>query len=98
MSITQKEVEHIAELARIELSAEEKKHFETELSGILAFVEKLNEADTSGVEPINGGTMLMNIMRLDSEEEAVLEGKSAHLMDAVPEKRDNFARVKSVFE
>ncbi|MDP3779296.1 MAG: Asp-tRNA(Asn)/Glu-tRNA(Gln) amidotransferase subunit GatC [bacterium] len=98
MSITQKDVEHIANLARIELNAEEKKTFETELSGILLFAEKLNELDTDGVEPVNGGTVLKNIMREDAQISLDLEGKSAELVDAAPAKKEGMIAVKSVFE
>ena len=97
MSITQQDVEHIANLARIELTAEEKKMFETELSGILSFVETLNELDTSNVEPVNGGTMLEDVMRDDEQSDVYMEGMSARLVEAAPEKKDNFIKVKSVF-
>ena len=97
MSITQQDVEHIAHLARIELTAEEKKMFETELSGILSFVETLNELDTSNVEPVNGGTMLEDVMRDDEQSDVYMEGMSARLVEAAPEKKDNFIKVKSVF-
>lgn len=97
MSITQEQVEHIANLARITLSAEEKKMFETELSAILLFVEKLNELNTDEAEPVNGGTLLEDVMRPDSQEDAYMEKKSALLMEAVAEKRGNLIQVKSVF-
>ena len=98
MSITQQDVEHIANLARIELTAEEKKMFEAELSGILAFVETLNELDTGNVEPVTGGTLLRNVMREDEQTDDYMEGMSARLTEAAPEKKDGFVKVKSVFE
>lgn len=49
--LTKKEVEHVAKLARLGLSSDEKKKFEKELSDILDFVEKLNEVKTDKVEP-----------------------------------------------
>ena len=97
MSITQQDVEHIANLARIELNAEEKKMFEAELSGILAFVETLNELDTGNVEPVTGGTLLRNVMREDEQTDDYMEGMSARLIEAAPEKKDGFVKVKSVF-
>ena len=97
MSITPEQVEHIARLARIELSREEKKHIETELSGILSFVEKLNELNTDEVDPVNGGTFLENVMRQDSQEDVYMEKKSALLMEAAAETRGGLIKVKSVF-
>ena len=96
--ITQKDVEHIAHLARIELTDEEKQKFGHDLSAVLAFVGKLNEVDTEGVEPMTGGTMLENVMREDEQIDDVLEGKSALLLDAAPEKKEGWVKVKSVFE
>jgi len=98
MALSPEEVEHIAKLARIELSVEEKKMFETELSGILLFVETLNEIDTAGIEPVNGGTLLKNVMRPDEQVDAYMEKKSGQLIEAVPEKNGNLVKVKSVFE
>ena len=98
MSITQKDVEHIADLARIELNAEEKKMFEAELSGILTFVETLNQLDTSKVEPVTGGTMLNNVMRDDEQIDSYMEGSSAQLVEAAPDTNNGFIKVKSVFE
>lgn len=95
--ITRKDVEHIASLARIDLTDAEKSMFETELSAILAFVEKLNELNTDEVEPVNGGTLLENVMRTDEQEDAYMEKKSAQLIGAAPETERNLIKVKSVF-
>ena len=97
MSITQDDVEHIASLARIALNAQEKKMFETELSGILAFVETSNELDTGNVEPVTGGTLLHNVMRDDERIDAYREEASAQLVEAAPDTKDGFIKVKSVF-
>ena len=97
MSISSQDVEHIAHLARIELNAQEKKMFETELSGILSFVETLNELDTNNVEPVTGGTLLQNVMRDDEQIDMYMEGASVKLVEAALEKKNNFIKVKSVF-
>ena len=98
MSITLEQVEHIAHLARIALNAEEKKHFETELSGILSFVETLNELNTEGIEPVNGGTLLENVMREDEQTDGYMEKKSVQLVEAAGQTQRNLVKVKSVFE
>jgi|SRR3989338_10633647 len=98
MSITKKDVEHIAHLARIELTDAEKSKFETELSKILTFVEKLNEVDTTNVEPMTGGTFLNTVMREDQQIDASLEKNSAELLAAAPDKKDNWIKVPSVFK
>lgn len=97
MSITKKDVQHIAKLARIELTPEEEIKFEKELSAILGFVDKLNEVNTENVEPMTGGTMLENVMREDVQFDKDLQGKEAALLDAVPEKERGYVKVKAVF-
>ncbi|MFO8007795.1 MAG: Asp-tRNA(Asn)/Glu-tRNA(Gln) amidotransferase subunit GatC [Candidatus Brocadiia bacterium] len=52
MPITRHEAEHAAHLSRLELSEEELDRFAGQLDSILAYVEKLNELDTSDVEPM----------------------------------------------
>lgn len=53
MAVTVKDVEHIARLARLEFSEEEKEKFTHQLNQILAYVEQLNKLDTSKVEPLS---------------------------------------------
>lgn len=96
--ITQKDVEYIANLARIDLTDAEKSMFESELSGILLFVERLNELNTEGIKPVNGGILLEHVMREDEQTDAYMEKKSAILMEAATETKDNYVKVKSVFE
>ena len=52
MKITEKEVRYVAGLANLNLTEAEVAKFRADLDGILAHVEKLNEADTAGVEPM----------------------------------------------
>ena len=53
MPITKTDVEKIAELARLELTAEETESFAEQLSAIIGYIDKLNELDTTGVEPMS---------------------------------------------
>ena len=93
-----KEIEHIAHLARIELAESEKKRFREELSGILEFVDKLNKADIKNVEPLSGGTELLNAMREDEQMDKNLEEKQAAILKQVPERKERWVKVKAVFE
>jgi aspartyl-tRNA(Asn)/glutamyl-tRNA(Gln) amidotransferase subunit C len=52
MPVTIAEVEHIASLARLTFSDEEKEKLARELNEILKYMEKLNELDTTNVEPL----------------------------------------------
>lgn len=60
-----KEVEHIAQLARIYFSDAEKEKFSRQLDSILNYVAKLNELDTSKVEPMAHVLPLQNVLRED---------------------------------
>lgn len=52
MKITEKEVRYVAELANLNLSEAEVHEFQADLDEILGHVERLNEVDTAGVEPM----------------------------------------------
>ncbi len=52
MSITNEEVKKIAKLSRLSFSEEEYKNFQTQLSNIMAMINKISEADTENVEPL----------------------------------------------
>jgi aspartyl-tRNA(Asn)/glutamyl-tRNA(Gln) amidotransferase subunit C len=52
MKITEKDVAYVAELANLDLTAEERAQFGAQLDSILGYIEQLNELDTSDVEPM----------------------------------------------
>jgi aspartyl-tRNA(Asn)/glutamyl-tRNA(Gln) amidotransferase subunit C len=52
MKVTEKDVNYVADLANLELSAEERAGMVRDLNSILDYVERLNELDTSNVEPM----------------------------------------------
>ncbi|MDO8668678.1 MAG: Asp-tRNA(Asn)/Glu-tRNA(Gln) amidotransferase subunit GatC [Candidatus Buchananbacteria bacterium] len=70
MKLSKSEIEHIAKLARLNLSEDEAKLYSQQLSDILDYVEKLQAVDTSGVEETSQVTGLTNIMREDKIEES----------------------------
>lgn len=94
--INLKEVEHIANLSRLELAEKEKSNFARELSSILEYVGKLNEVDTEGVLPTANVFGLANVWR----EDEVLESgfSSTDLVKNAPEIKDGFFVVPGVFE
>jgi len=63
--ISREEVEHVAWLARIELSEEEKGLFTEQFNQILDFFEKIDEVDTEGVPPTYHVLDLLNVYRGD---------------------------------
>lgn len=65
MSLSRKDVEKIAGLARLELSEDEKILYQEQLSAILAYAERLNELDLQDVPPTASAVPLTNVMRED---------------------------------
>jgi aspartyl-tRNA(Asn)/glutamyl-tRNA(Gln) amidotransferase subunit C len=65
MALTIKEVEYVAQLARLQLNENEKQTFAEQLSSILEYVEKLNELPTDGVEPLAHILPVYNVFRAD---------------------------------
>jgi aspartyl-tRNA(Asn)/glutamyl-tRNA(Gln) amidotransferase subunit C len=55
MPITEADIAKVAQLAHLELADEELKTFGTQIAEIVAYVEQLNELDTTNVEPAIGG-------------------------------------------
>jgi aspartyl-tRNA(Asn)/glutamyl-tRNA(Gln) amidotransferase subunit C len=66
MALSLEEVEHIAVLARLELSESEKAHFREQLSSILDFAARLQELDTSAIPPT--ASVLLAQLRLRPDE------------------------------
>lgn len=93
--LTESEVKHIAALARIGLSDKEIEKYRHDLSVVLDYFKKLEEMDTSNVEPIGHITGRVNVAREDKDEDIGAPGKEAILKNA-PEKKDGFIKVKSV--
>jgi|SRR3989338_5166092 len=98
--LTEKEVEHIAQLARIKLTEKEKDKFKRELSSILDFVKKLNELDTEGVEPLYQTTGIINALRSDEHRKdfEMNEDLNEKLIGQAPHKENRFIKVGSVLK
>ncbi len=95
MGISIEQVEHIARLARLGLSDEEKVLYTGQLSKILEYIEKLNELDTSGVEPTSHVVQLSNVMREDVPKESLpLE----EALRNAPDRKGPFYRVPPIIE
>ena len=96
--IDKEQVEHIAKLARINLTEKEKEKFSAELSSILDYIDKLNQADISNIKPISQAMGLNNIVRDDIEiQKADIEMRKKILKGA-PEKKDNYFKVPKILE
>ncbi len=89
------DIDYVANLARIELTEEEKTLFGSQLDQILAYIEKLNTVDIDGVEPMAHAFSSTNVWGADKA--AVPLPVDVALQNA-PAKRDNMIVVPKVVE
>ena len=92
--INKKTLEHLAELARIELTPHEEEKFLRELESVLGYFEELKTVDTSSVPPLAESTSKVNAMREDTERENTNQGKGNK---DFPDERGGFLKVPPVF-
>lgn len=95
MSITTRDVEHVAALARLELEDEEKARITDQLNAVLAYVEKMNELDTDGVEPTTHVLKPVNVLR---EDEVRPSWPLESVLKNAPDEEDGQFRVPAVLE
>lgn len=95
MRLTSQEVDHIALLSRLDLSAEERERAAGELTQILSYFEKLNELNTENVEPTSHVFPVTNVLREDVTRPSL--SPEAALQNA-PEAAANMFQVPRVVE
>lgn len=93
--ISKDDLEHVANLARLELNSEEKAKFTGQLGSVLEYFEKLDAADTSEVAAIDQISEMENITTEDVISEKY---EREDMLANTPEKEDGFIKVKAVFE
>lgn len=93
--ISKKQVEHIAKLARLGLTIQEKEKFQKELSSILDYVEQLKEVDIKGVEPFTHLGIKESVLRQDKQgtKNKILSEK---LLKLAPVTKERHLKVKSI--
>ncbi len=98
--LTDKEIQHVAQLARIELKEKEREKFKKELSSVLDYVNQLNRVNTDGVTPLYQTTGLVNAFRSDEPRGAfVMDDKlNEKLVGQAPSKEERFIKVKTVLK
>ncbi|MFQ5521405.1 MAG: Asp-tRNA(Asn)/Glu-tRNA(Gln) amidotransferase subunit GatC [Candidatus Methylomirabilia bacterium] len=93
--ITIAEVEHVARLARLDLSPEEKERMRSQLDAILTYIDKLRELDTAGVEPTAHVIPMTNVMRDDAVRPCL---PREEMLANAPERDGDFFRVPKIIE
>ena len=95
MELSLEQVEHIAQLARLTLSAEEKALYQEQLSAILEYFEKLQELDTEAISPTATVLPLRSVMREDEPRPSM---DREDILANAPEAADGCFEVPAVLE
>lgn len=90
------DIDYVANLARLELSDEEKEKLGAQLKDILGYFEKLNSVDVEDVEPMAHAHPVFNVWRESDEPGATYNPEV--LLKRAPEQRDNQVTVPKVVE
>jgi aspartyl-tRNA(Asn)/glutamyl-tRNA(Gln) amidotransferase subunit C len=88
-------LDHVANLARINLTAEEKERFAAQIGDVLTYIAQLNEVDVSGVEPTAHAFPVVNVWAADISEPGL---SVEDALRNAPEKRDDMFVVPRVVE
>jgi aspartyl-tRNA(Asn)/glutamyl-tRNA(Gln) amidotransferase subunit C len=95
VKITKEDVRYVAQLARLNLSPEEMETFTLQINRILSYMEKLNELDTTTVEPLSHAIDVANAFRDDVVGESLIRGA---VLKNAPETEKGFFKVPRIIE
>lgn len=93
MKITGKDVEHVAMLARLAITEDEKELFTEQLNVILEYVDQLNALDTENIVPTSHVIPMQNVMR---EDEVTPSLPQSEILKNAPEKQDQYFKVPKI--
>lgn len=94
MAISKAQIDHLAKLARLDLTEKEKDKYAKQIGAILEYVGKLSELDTRDVEPLAHVVDLKNVIRRDEARSLSTSGK---VLAEAPELAGRLIKVKKVF-
>src|SRR5947208_9638645 len=95
VEITKDQVEHVAKLARLEVSEDEKAMFARQLSAILTHMDQLKGVNTEGVEPTATVLPTENLLREDEVKSSLTQEQA---LANPPDKAEGFFRVPKILE
>ena len=95
MKIDRAVVEHVAHLARLQLDAEEIDLYTQQIDRILAYMDKLNSLDTTGIEPTTHAVPLGNVFRQDRVDHNL---QVEEAVGNAPERKGTFFKVPPIIE
>ncbi|MGH7887837.1 MAG: Asp-tRNA(Asn)/Glu-tRNA(Gln) amidotransferase subunit GatC [Candidatus Binatia bacterium] len=95
MKLTRADVQRVAVLARLRLSENEERELTAQLDAILTYMDKLNEIDTSNVEPFSHATDKINAFR---DDKVTNQPDADALLANAPDRDGTFFKVPKILE
>ncbi|TYQ18372.1 UNVERIFIED_CONTAM: aspartyl/glutamyl-tRNA(Asn/Gln) amidotransferase subunit C [Acetivibrio alkalicellulosi] len=95
MKVTKETIEHVANLARLNLSEKEKERLTTDMENIISYVDKLNQLDTKGVKSTEHVIPIKNVFREDEVKPSFSRDK---ILSNAPEVEDGCFKVPKIVE
>lgn len=96
MAVTIKDVEHIAKLARLKFTDDEKQKLQGEMNKVLDYIDTLNEIQgLDKVEPLENINDTENVFREDIDEKCLTKEEA---LKNAPAKTENFFKVPKVLD
>ncbi len=93
--LNEKEVKHVAKLARLNLTSQEVKKFQEQLSEVLDYIEVLKEVKTEKVEPTSQVTSLENVFREDRSQPSLGQKET---LSGTKETYKGFFKIKRILD
>jgi aspartyl-tRNA(Asn)/glutamyl-tRNA(Gln) amidotransferase subunit C len=93
MAVTKKDVEKIAELARLKFTDEDLENFTPQMNEILSYMDKLNELDTENVKPLSHPVEQTNVFREDELKPSI---STEDALKNAPDKNEHHFKVPKV--
>ncbi|MGD8786757.1 MAG: Asp-tRNA(Asn)/Glu-tRNA(Gln) amidotransferase subunit GatC [Phycisphaerales bacterium] len=93
--IDKEQVEKVAKLSRLELTKDEIEEFTGQLSAILGYVEKMNELDTTDVEPLAHCLPINNVFREDQVKDSL---GTERVLSNAPQRDEEFFKVPKILD
>ena len=95
MSLDRAAVDHVARLARLDLTEDERERMQKELAGILGHADKIQELDLDGVPPTSHALPLSNVLRPDEPRPSLPQEE---VLANAPASEDGRFRVPRIIE
>lgn len=95
MNVTNELIDNLAHLSRLEFNEAEKKEIKNDLERMIGFIDKLNELDTTGVEPLLHMSDNINVLRADEVQGTISRDEA---LKNAPLHNDEFFKVPKVIK